>query len=93
MNAVTKIAAALTTLALVAPGAAVAKKDGAPGSGKATAPGQVCKSLKVKGKKTAEQKAAYKACIKDAVAKKKAAKAPKAPEAPEAVEAPKTADR
>lgn len=44
------------------------------GSGKAGAPGQVCKGLKVKGKKTAAQRAAYKQCIKDAVAKRKAEK-------------------
>jgi hypothetical protein len=47
-------------------------------SGKAGAPGQVCKGLKVKGKKTAAQRAAYKACIKDAVAKRKAEHAAKA---------------
>jgi hypothetical protein len=47
-------------------------------SGKAGAPGQVCKGLKVKGKKTAEQRAAFKQCIKDAVAKRKAEHAAKA---------------
>ncbi len=46
-------------------------------SGKAGAPGQVCKGLKVKGKKSAEQRAAHKRCIKDAVAKRKAEHAAK----------------
>ena len=41
-------------------------------SGKAGAPGQVCKHLKLKGKKTDEERAAFKNCIQDAVAKRKA---------------------
>ena len=41
-------------------------------SGKAGPPGQVCKHLKLKGKKTDEQRAAFKNCIQDAVAKRKA---------------------
>jgi hypothetical protein len=40
-------------------------------SGKAGAPGQVCNHLKVRGKKTDEQRAAFKDCIQDAVAKRK----------------------
>ena len=40
-------------------------------SGKAGAPGQVCKHLKVTGNKTDEQRAAFKKCIHDAVAKRK----------------------
>ena len=40
-------------------------------SGNAGAPGQVCSHLKVKGKKTDEQRAAFKKCIQDAVAKRK----------------------
>jgi hypothetical protein len=72
MNTLQKTAAVAATLALMLPGAAIAK-HGTPGSsGKAGAPGQVCKSLKVKGHKTAEQRAAYKKCVKDAVAKRKA---------------------
>ena len=66
-----KIAVATTMLALAVAPAATA----APGSGKAGAPGQVCKSLNVKGKKTAEQRAARKACIKAAVAARKAERA------------------
>ena len=44
-------------------------------SGKAGAPGQVCDDLKVKGKKTDEQRAAFKACIQDAAAERKGARA------------------
>jgi hypothetical protein len=40
-------------------------------SAEAGAPGQVCKHLKVKGSKTDEQRAAFKKCIHDAVAKRK----------------------
>jgi hypothetical protein len=40
-------------------------------AGKAGAPGQVCKDLKVKGKKTVGQRAAFKKCIQDAVSKRK----------------------
>ena len=69
-----KIAAAAITLALIVPGVALAKGTGPDGAkGKAGAPGQVCKSLKVRGEKTPEQRAAYKACIKDAAAERKAA--------------------
>ncbi len=39
--------------------------------GKVTAPGQVCKTMKVKGKQSPEQRAAFKACIQAAVAAKK----------------------
>jgi hypothetical protein len=69
-----KTLAATAALALVLPGAAIAAPSA--GSGKAGAPGQVCKASHVKGKKMAEQKAARKTCIKDAVAQRKAAKAP-----------------
>lgn len=51
------------------------KADTPPPSGKAGAPGRVCKSLKVKGKKTPEQRAAHKKCIHDAVAKRQSDKA------------------
>ena len=66
---INRILATAGSLALLVPGTALAAKPESPGKGKgkATAPGQVCKSLKVKGKKTAEQRAAYKQCIKDAV--------------------------
>jgi len=37
---------------------------------RAGAPGQVCKHLKVRGKKTGEQRAAFKKCIQHAVAKR-----------------------
>jgi len=62
---------AFAVVAVVALAAAVA----APAlstSSKAGAPGQVCKHLKVKGKKTDEQRAAFKECIKDAIATNKA---------------------
>jgi len=80
MNALAKTSAAAATLALMLPGAALANNGHGNGhannpaspSGKAGAPGQVCKSLKVHGKKTAEQRAAYKKCIHDAVAKRQA---------------------
>jgi hypothetical protein len=49
----------------------VGKSGTAAASGRAGAPGQVCKALKVRGEKTAEQRAAFKACIRDAVAKRK----------------------
>jgi hypothetical protein len=54
-----------------ADGDEVAKSGRAGTSGKAGAPGQVCKHLKVKGNKTDEQRAAFKECIQDAVAKRK----------------------
>ena len=68
---------AFAVLAVVAPAVAVA----APAlntSGKAGAPGQVCKPLMVEGKKTDDQRAAFKNCIQDAVAKRKAENAAKA---------------
>jgi hypothetical protein len=66
-----KLTAAAATIALLTPAAALAgPKDAGKAKGKATAPGQVCKSLKVKGKKTAEQKAAFAKCISDAAAAK-----------------------
>jgi hypothetical protein len=49
----------------------VASSGASATSGKAGAPGQVCKHLKVKGKKTDEQRAAFKRCIQDAAAKRK----------------------
>jgi len=64
----TKIAVLIAVLSLALAPTAMA----APGSGKAGAPGQVCKSLNVKGKKTAEQREARKACIKAAVLARKA---------------------
>ena len=70
-----KTLAAAAALALVVPSTAIAAPSA--NSGKAGAPGQKCKSLNVKGKKTAEQKAARKACIKQAVADRKAANAAK----------------
>ena len=67
--AVMPVAAAVAAPALSTSGkagaAAKAGKDG-----KAGAPGQVCKNLKVKGKKTDAQRAAFKECIHDAVAKR-----------------------
>ena len=60
-------AVAVASFAVAGPAAAsAASATPAKAGGKATAPGQVCKSLKVKGKKTPEQRAAYKACIKAA---------------------------
>jgi hypothetical protein len=77
-------AVAVASFAAAGPTAAFAATPVKAG-GKATAPGQVCKSLKVKGKKTPEQRAAYKACIQAAAkAKKQAAPAP----APEPAPAP-----
>ena len=76
--------AATAALALVLPATTIAAPSA--GSGKAGAPGQVCKSLNVKGKKSAEQKAARKACIKQAVADRKAANEAKPAE--ETTEAP-----
>lgn len=67
----TRIAVATAMLSLAVAPAAMA----APGSGKAGAPGQVCKSLNVKGKKTVDQRAARKACIKAAVLARKAERA------------------
>ena len=64
----TKIAVLSAVLALAAAPASMAAKS----TGKAGAPGQVCKSLNVKGKKTAEQRTARKDCIKAAVAARKA---------------------
>jgi hypothetical protein len=49
----------------------VAKSGKTRTSGKAGAPGQVCKPLKVKGNKTADQRAAFKKCIHDAVAQRR----------------------
>lgn len=73
MNTVEKSTAIAATLALALPGAALAQGHAPSGmAGKAGAPGQACKSLKVKGKKTAEQRAAFQKCIHDAVAKRKA---------------------
>jgi hypothetical protein len=51
---------------------AVAADSPSDTAGKAGAPGQVCEGLKVKGKKTDEQRAAFKACIQDAVAERQA---------------------
>ena len=56
-------------VAVVALAAAVAAP--ALSTSKAGAPGQVCKHLKVKGKKTDGERAAFKKCIQDAVAKRK----------------------
>ena len=58
-------------VAAVVPVAAAVAAPALSTSGKAGAPGQVCSHLKVKGKKTDEQRAAFKACIHDAVAKRK----------------------
>lgn len=100
MNGFEKTAATVAALALMLPGTALASKGAPHGrsdkagasvqasapaaSGKAGAPGQVCKSLKVKGKKTVEQRAAFKKCIHDAVAKRKADNAAKAKDDAEA---------
>jgi Spy/CpxP family protein refolding chaperone len=62
-------------VALVAVAVAVAADSPSDTSGEAGAPGQVCEGLKVKGKKTDEQRAAFKACIQDAVAERKADRA------------------
>jgi hypothetical protein len=43
-------------------------------TGNAGAPGQVCKSLRVKGKKTPKQRADRKACVKKAAADRNADK-------------------
>jgi hypothetical protein len=59
-------------------------------SGKAGAPGQVCKHLKVKGKKTGEQRTAFKQCIQDAVAKRRADNAAKAGDKDEVTESGKS---
>ena len=68
--AVVAVAAVVPVAAAVAgPGLSTSGKAGAP-AGKGGAPGQVCKHLKVKGKKTDEQRAAFKECIHDAVAKR-----------------------
>jgi hypothetical protein len=64
-------------VAVVALATAVAVPASGP-SGKAGAPGQICKHLKVKGEKTAAQRAAFGKCIHDAVAKRKADNAAKA---------------
>jgi hypothetical protein len=47
-------------------------------SGRAGAPGQVCSPLKVKAKKTDEQRATFKKCIQDAGVKRKADRAAEA---------------
>ena len=52
--------------AVVAAMLAPAPAQGAHANRSAGAPGQQCKALKVKGKKTAEQRAAYKQCIQAA---------------------------
>ncbi len=57
-----------TCSALVAAPASFAKPVA---KGKVTAPGQVCKVGKVKGKQSAAERAAFKACIQAAVAAKK----------------------
>jgi hypothetical protein len=57
-------------VAVVAVAAAVAA-PAVSTSGEAGPPGQVCKHLQVKGKKTDEERAAFKKCIQDAVAKRK----------------------
>jgi len=62
----------VAAVVVVAVAVAVAADSPSDTSGKAGAPGQVCKHLKVKGKKTDEQRAAFKACIQDAVAERKA---------------------
>jgi hypothetical protein len=69
MNSLHKTAATVATFALLLPGTALAG-HGHGKHGKDGAPGQVCKSLKVKGKKTPEQRAAYKKCIHDAAAQR-----------------------
>ena len=74
----TKIAVLTTVLSLAVVPASMA----APGSGKAGAPGQACKSpksMKVKGKKPAAQRTARKECIKTAVLARKAARVPVEP--------------
>ena len=77
-------------VALVAVAVAVAADSPSGTSGKAGAPGQVCKDLKVKGKKTDEQRAAFKACIQDAVAERKGVNAGKAKDDGDAAEAGKS---
>jgi len=67
----------VAAVVVVAVAVAVAADSPSDTSGKAGAPGQVCKHLKVKGKKTDEQRAAFKACIQDAVAERKGANADK----------------
>jgi Spy/CpxP family protein refolding chaperone len=63
--------AAVVATAVAAPASSTPGRAGAAGKdGKAGAPGQVCKHLKVKGKKTDAQRAAFKECIHDAVAKR-----------------------
>jgi Spy/CpxP family protein refolding chaperone len=76
MRANQKTAILVAALVAATPAAAFADgpgKSGArgEGKGKSTAPGQVCKSHKVKGKKTAEQRAAFKNCIKEAAEAKR----------------------
>jgi hypothetical protein len=58
----TKTAALAAILTLAAAPASYATHS----TGKAGAPGQVCKLLRVKGKKASEQRAARKLCIKTA---------------------------
>ncbi len=61
-----------TGIAANAPNKGEVAKSGTPGtSGRTGAPGQVCKHVKVRAKKTHEQRAAFKKCIHDAVAKRK----------------------
>ena len=69
---------------------AVAADSPSDTAGKAGAPGQVCKHLKVKGKKTDEQRAAFKACIQEAVAERQAANAGKAKDDGDAAKAGKS---
>ncbi len=67
----TKVAVLTAVLSL-----ALAPASLAGPTGKAGAPGQACKSLNVKGKKAAEQRAARKACIKAAIEARKASQTP-----------------
>ena len=75
-----RVFAVVAVLALATAAAATALST----SGKVGAPGQVCKHMKVKGKKTAEQRAAFKRCIQDAVAERKADNAAEAGDEQEA---------
>jgi hypothetical protein len=68
----TKVAVLTAVLSLALAPASLA----APSTGKAGAPGHSCKSLNVKGKKTAAQRADRKACIKAAIAARKASRTP-----------------
>ena len=72
MSLIARLGVVAVVVVVVAVAVAVAADSPSNTSGKAGAPGQVCKHLKVKGKKTDEQRAAFKACIQDAVADRKA---------------------